>query len=731
MYWSARALRSVTPASGAAGDFKRSTCLSISSAPLSQPSLASRKREREERGRAIWWPQSSGTQVQTQRQQDRHSGPLILRVHLLQRAPRRRLLQELGNQKIPFLGPPDRGYQQLWDSSYSGLVLRRSCSVPAELHVRVQAALLTLRRKGCLLRDLVRIRERDVFTAVSRTLLGEPGHTYRYLDTRLFAIPWHSEDPEVKGQNCCDSDLSAACKALCVSAEGRGQANTVFEGGGEEAKLSDEGDTGSKNSEDSKNSEGGDSESKQSEEGETESKHSEDWDIESKHSEEGCSGSKQEGEWETKSKHSSEEGESSEDKPSGVSASERNEGKWPSLAPKALSGTQNKGVGFTAQGKPVAKMKHISSDHHVEDREEAASRQGCSQPSPPPVCTGPVKFNVTLLNYMDPAAMSQLKEEPYYGMGKMAVGWHHDENLISNSPVAVYSYNCHNDKGESSEGGSEERPCWRIGLKVAWDIHTPGLTLPLESGDCYYMRDDLNSTHQHCVLAGESARFSSTHRVAECSSGTLTYIQSRCGEALSNLRTDLETGSHSLLALLPTTLKHCEEIHNETMLFLGTLEEEEGQEGEGRREMAEALLSALTDRHQQRQTWRDSACLLCGSASELVVLTLPVSCQSDSGSQAELRLKWPLASESVCVCVCVCVVPLQSGQTLPPEEAPVDRPFWGVDDPSMPLPFDLADIINRVESLLWSVIPFIVFGNGKSQKRPKKDYFKKVMNVIA
>ncbi|KAL3065166.1 hypothetical protein OYC64_015362 [Pagothenia borchgrevinki] len=618
------------------------------------------------------------------------------------RRKRRRLLQELGNQKIPFLGPPDRGYQQLWDSSYSGLVLRRSCSVPAELHVRVQAALLTLRRKGCLLRDLVRIRERDVFTAVSRTLLGEPGHTYRYLDTRLFAIPWHSEDPEVKGQNCCDSDLSAACKALWelntffssdVSQRKEGDRLTQCLKEEVEAKLSDEGDTGSKNSEDSKNSEGGDSESKQSEEGETESKHSEEWDIESKHSEEGCSGSKQEGEWETKSKPSSEEGESSEDKPSGVSAaSEHNEGKYPSLTPKALSGTQNKGVGLTAQGKPVAKMKHISSDHHVEDGEEAASRQGCSQPSPPPVCTGPVKFNVTLLNYMDPAAMSQLKEEPYYGMGKMAVGWHHDENLISHSPVAVYSYNCHNDKGESSEGGSEERPCWRIGLKVAWDIHTPGLTLPLESGDCYYMRDDLNSTHQHCVLAGESARFSSTHRVAECSSGTLTYIQSRCEEALSNLSTDLESGSHSLLALLPTTLKHCEEIHNEvefewlrqywfqgrrfarfcswwtgpmeqlekdwklmetmTMLFLGTLEEEEGQEGEGRREMAEALLSALTDRHQQRQTWRDR-------------------CHSSLA------------------------------QTLPPEEAPVDRPFWGVDDPSMPLPFDLADIINRVESLLW------------------------------
>ncbi|TNN25601.1 Alpha-ketoglutarate-dependent dioxygenase FTO [Liparis tanakae] len=81
--------------------------------------------------------------------------------------------------------------------------------------------------------------------------------------------------------------------------------------------------------------------------------------------------------------------------------------------------------------------------------------------------------------------------------------------------------------------------------------------------------DDLNSTHQHCVLAGENSRFSSTHRVAECSSGTLTYIQSRCREALSNLHTDPETGSHSLLARLPTTLQHCEEIHNELIVSSG------------------------------------------------------------------------------------------------------------------------------------------------------------------
>ncbi|KAA0723410.1 Alpha-ketoglutarate-dependent dioxygenase FTO [Triplophysa tibetana] len=41
-------------------------------------------------------------------------------------------------------------------------------------------------------------------------------------------------------------------------------------------------------------------------------------------------------------------------------------------------------------------------------------------------------------------------------------------------------------------------------------------------------------------------------------------------------------------------------------------------------------------------------------------------------------------------------------QTLPPEEAPVDRPFWSNEDPDMPLPFDLSDIISRVESLQWS-----------------------------
>jgi len=44
-------------------------------------------------------------------------------------------------------------------------------------------------------------------------------------------------------------------------------------------------------------------------------------------------------------------------------------------------------------------------------------------------------------------------------------------------------------EGECSEKEEvqKEKACWRVGLKVAWDIHTPGLALPLQSGDCYYM----------------------------------------------------------------------------------------------------------------------------------------------------------------------------------------------------------------------------------------------------
>lgn len=56
----------------------------------------------------------------------------------------------------------------------------------------------------------------------------------------------------------------------------------------------------------------------------------------------------------------------------------------------------------------------------------------------------------------------------------------------------------------------------------------------------------------------------------QCSRGTLSYIQSQCQAALSNLARDPETGAQHLLSLLPATLQHCEEIHNEVSAAAAT-----------------------------------------------------------------------------------------------------------------------------------------------------------------
>ncbi|KAF4010698.1 hypothetical protein G4228_002447 [Cervus hanglu yarkandensis] len=167
---------------------------------------------------------------------------------------------------------------------------------------------------------------------------------------------------------------------------------------------------------------------------------------------------------------------------------------------------------------------------------------------------------------MDPQKMPYLKEEPYFGMGKMAVSWHHDENLVDRSAVAVYSYSCEGPEEESEDDPQLEGrdpDIWHVGFKISWDIETPGLAIPLHQGDCYFMLDDLNATHQHCVLAGLPPRFSSTHRVAECSTGTLEYISQRCQVALQNVRDEADNGEISLKSLESVVLKQGEEIHNE------------------------------------------------------------------------------------------------------------------------------------------------------------------------
>ncbi|KFQ24776.1 Alpha-ketoglutarate-dependent dioxygenase FTO, partial [Merops nubicus] len=343
-----------------------------------------------------------------------------------------------------------------WKTKYSKLIFRKSDTIPDELHQIVQESFLTLRKHDCFFQDLVRIKGKDFLTPVSRILIGNPGCTYKYLNTRLFTVPWPTEGYDIK---YCSPQIHDACKALI-------RLNEYLH-------------------------------------------------IE---------------------------------------------------AVKALQGQnflEAKGIKDTT----VIDREQNFATSLMEKESVSKDPSSCSVPEDEYISLeNRTSYNVTLLNYMDPLQMLCLKQEPYFGMGNMAVSWHHDENLVERSTVAVYSYSC---EGPAMEESNEEKlkgrdpAVWHVGLKVAWDIETPGLAIPLHQGDCYLMLDDLNMTHQHCVLAGFPPRFSSTHRVADCARGTLEYIFGRCELALQNLQTDSDSVALSLKSLETAVVKQVEEIHNE------------------------------------------------------------------------------------------------------------------------------------------------------------------------
>ncbi|XP_059760718.1 alpha-ketoglutarate-dependent dioxygenase FTO isoform X2 [Balaenoptera ricei] len=452
-------------------------------------------------------------------------------------AKKLRLLEELEDTWLPYLTPKDDEFCQQWQLKYPKLILREAASVPEELHKEVQEAFLTLHKHGCLFRDLVRIQGKDLLTPVSRILIGNPGCTYKYLNTRLFTVPWPVKGSDAKYH---EAEVAAACQTFL--------------------KLNDY------------------------------------LQVET------------------------------------IQALEE-------LAAKEKANIDAVPVCIGPDFPRVGMGSSFDGQDEIDMKNRAA-------------------YNVTLLNFMDPAKMPYLKEEPYFGMGKMAVSWHHDENLVDRSAVAVYSYSCEGPDEESEDDPQLEGrdpDIWHVGFKISWDIETPGLAIPLHQGDCYFMLDDLNATHQHCVLAGLPPRFSSTHRVAECSTGTLDYILQRCQSALQNIRDEADNGEVSLKSLEPVVLKHGEEIHNETNAVLREVRRE-GTPVEQRNEILTAILATLTARQNLRREWH-------------------ARCQS------------------------------RIARTLPADQKPECRPYWEKDDPSMPLPFDLTDIISELRSLLLEAKP--------------------------
>ncbi|XP_021116553.1 alpha-ketoglutarate-dependent dioxygenase FTO isoform X3 [Heterocephalus glaber] len=460
-----------------------------------------------------------------------------------------------------------------WQLKYPKLVLREAGSVSEELHKEVQEAFLTLHKHGCLFRDLVRIQGKDLLTPVSRILIGNPGCTYKYLNTRLFTVPW-----PVKGSNVSytEAEIAAACQTFL--------------------KLNDY------------------------------------LQIETTQALE---------ELAVKEK-------ANED-----------------AVPVCMSEFPSVGMG--------------SSSDEVDMKSRAA-------------------YNVTLLNFMDPQKMPYLKEEPYFGMGKLAVSWHHDENLVDRSAVAVYNYSCEDSEEEREDDShleGRDPDTWHVGFKISWDIETPGLAIPLHQGDCYFMLDDLNATHQHCVLAGSQPRFSSTHRVAECSSGTLDYILHRCQLAVQNVHDNVDNGDVSLKSFEPAVLKQGEEIHNEVEFeWLRQF----WFQGSRYRKCTDWWCEPMT---QLEGLWKKMESVTNAVLQEVKREGRPVEQRNEMltailallTTRQNLRREWQARCQS------------RVARTLPGDQKPECRPYWEKDDPSMPLPFDLADIVSELRELRTSSSP--------------------------
>ncbi|CAM9352102.1 unnamed protein product [Ectocarpus sp. 13 AM-2016] len=169
---------------------------------------------------------------------------------------------------------------------------------------------------------------------------------------------------------------------------------------------------------------------------------------------------------------------------------------------------------------------------------------------------GSCEFNVALINRMEPSDdRPDLKLEPTFGQDRCSVSWHADSCLEHYSSIAVYHVTDPEAKNKNANAdGGDANPAvpadWRIALRVEPDAEgpsagklklaatenessrvdrAPAVAVALPSRSAYFLLDDFNHHHQHAVLAGQSHRWSSTHRVAKKQGHSFDYISGRYG----------------------------------------------------------------------------------------------------------------------------------------------------------------------------------------------------------
>lgn len=286
------------------------------------------------------------------------------------------------------------------------------------------------------------------------------------------------------------------------------------------------------------------------------------------------------------------------------------------------------------------------------------------------------RFNLALINFIDPLrnAQLELKDEPHFGMGPMAVAWHRDQYTSAKSTVSVY--NCvlreHERRGDPIP--------WSIGVKRAYDRGgSCALKVPLDHGDCYHMLYTCNQDTQHSVIQGTSARFSSTHRQGTCDKGTLEYIlgRARTLDELASVR--------DVRAIRLEDVELAEDIHTEIEFDWIRQFWVQGSAH------ADAMVFWRPHMNKLERTWT--------KAEEMTAWLLDVVAHSQSPREipfaralgrklkqrASLRREWDLRYQ----------LPVYKGR---PEWAPLQRPDFT--NPDLPLPYALEGALSRVKGLL-------------------------------
>ena len=151
------------------------------------------------------------------------------------------------------------------------------------------------------------------------------------------------------------------------------------------------------------------------------------------------------------------------------------------------------------------------------------------------------------------------------------VSWHADSSLEHFSSIAVYQTTFNSDSTETNSAECDSS--WRVALRLQYEaegpaangkfikkniptdpkskdlnaadvkidsvanLHpetslTPAVAVHIPNRCCYYMLDDFNHHHQHCVLVGNEHRYASTHRVSRIEGHSFFSIKNRCKSVL-------------------------------------------------------------------------------------------------------------------------------------------------------------------------------------------------------